>query len=307
MSTSRYIAVLLMLLISHTSYSCDVCGCNANGDSWGIMPNFNRSFIGLKNQWRSFVSTHPNTGDDLSGQKIRDEFFRTDIVMRVGISERIGIVAQVPYRYNYRLEGAFSSTYQGIGDASAFAQFLVVKPTLRLWRHSLFISAGAEAPTGKFKFSHDIPSMLQPGSGTWDFLYGLNYTIRRDDIGVNAELNYRDNGRTGIYEWGDVYSTSLKSFYAFQTDSSLQIMPWIGASFEHYNENTENTKYDISAAYTGGYVSAITGGLDVFSERYSFSVDAAIPLVSSFADDFGKMKFHVGCKFVFYLNTRKLF
>lgn len=305
------IRILLTLCVAVFSIfnlqACDVCGCSATGDSWGMMPNFNRSFFGVRSQWRAFESVHPDTGDEFANLPIRDDFFRTDITMRWGLSQRLGLLAQMPYRYNLREEGKDNSVHQGWGDASMQAQFLVLKPSLRLWQHALFISGGIEMPTGKFKFSHDIPSMLQPGSGTWDKLFGINYTLKRKGFGVNLEANYRDNGQIGTYEWGDVMSANLRLFAKIQADSMLQIIPWIGAGYEHYERNTENTVYDISAAYTGGYVMPLNAGVDVFAEKYSVSIDAGIPMVNSFSDDFGKMKIHLGVKLIFYIRDIQIF
>lgn len=304
----RRIFVLVAFLASaHQVWSCDACGCSINGDSWGIMPKYNVHFVGLRLQYRQYHSVHPADhaaeGTMLTGD---DYFYKADLFGRWTINRRILITAAMPYRYNLRHESSEKLTNSGIGDASLMVNYLPILPGCNDWKHALQISAGAEAPTGKFTFSHDHPANMQAGSGTWDYLFGLNYTLRYRNAGINLEGNYRYNGITKVgYDWGNSWTGGSKIFTTIHQDSSTTIMPWAGLSYEEYESNIENTKYQIRAAYTGGYLMSWNAGADYYSEHFGAGLELGMPIVNELSDGYSKMKFHAGARVMIFIQTKK--
>jgi hypothetical protein len=55
----KKIIISLMLLCStaFTSFACDICGCGVGSYYLGILPEFNKRFIGLRYQHKS-LQTH---------------------------------------------------------------------------------------------------------------------------------------------------------------------------------------------------------------------------------------------------------
>jgi hypothetical protein len=283
--------------------ACDACGSAGGGDGWGIMPNYNRHYAGLRFQYRYFHNAHQNLHslhpDIITGT---DHFFRTDVLMRFAFSERWQLTAVLPYRYTERLEEGFNSIQSGIGDASFFVQHLLIKPGENIWKHALQWNVGVKAPTGRFEFSHEVPSALQNGSGTWDFVLGASYTVRNSTWGINTEASYRFNGHTSSgYDWGNSHSEMLKLFHT-RTKGEVTILPWLGVSSEYYESNIENMKYQIRSVYTGGYLLNGLLGLDLYTPSMMFSIETGQALVNELADGSSKMKCHIGARFIYFIN-----
>ncbi|MBP8240682.1 MAG: hypothetical protein KAX50_12000 [Saprospiraceae bacterium] len=66
-------AALLWVLASGQVLACDVCGCAVGGNYLGILPQFRRHFAGVRFQYRTFDSEHPN----LFGEGIEFFFLHT--------------------------------------------------------------------------------------------------------------------------------------------------------------------------------------------------------------------------------------
>lgn len=131
--------------------ACDACGSAGGGDGWGIMPNYNRNYAGIRFQYRYFHNVHQNlhslSPDIVTG---KDHLYRVGVLARFGITERWQLTAILPYRYTERLEEGFNSVQNGIGDAAFFVQLLLIKPGEKKLKHVLQWNVGMKAPTGKF-------------------------------------------------------------------------------------------------------------------------------------------------------------
>lgn len=304
----KHLVVFIVCMMSfQTAQSCDACGCSINGDSWGIMPKYNIHFVGLRLQYRQYHNVHPDDhgaeGAMLTGD---DYFYKGDLFGRFSINRRLLLTGTLPYRYNLRLEDGEKMSNSGMGDGSLTINYLPILPGCNDWKHALQVSAGVEAPTGKFTFSHDNPANMQLGSGTWDYLFSMNYTIRYRNVGMNFEGNYRYNGITDVgYDWGNSWTAGAKLFTTIQQDSTSMFMPWVGISDEQYESNIENTKYQIRAAYTGGYLVTWNAGFDYYSQHFGAGIEFGIPVVSELSDGYSKMKFHAGARLMYFIQTKK--
>lgn len=324
----NFTVLMVLFIITQKVWACDACGCSINGDSWGITPKYNIHFVGLRLQYRQFHNVHPNDHGTEGGMLTGDDYFyRTDLFGRFSLNKRFQLTASLPYRYNLRMEEGVKSVQSGIGDASLMLNYLPILPGNKDWKHALQISGGVEAPTGAFEFSHDHPANMQPGSGTWDYLGGLNYTLRYRNGGINLEGNYRYNGvyEKGYgYDWGNSYITAGKIFWVkrstphqkksnnylqdvtgIEKDSTTHlIMFWSGFASEHYESNIENTKYQIRAAYTGGYMISWNAGVDFYAENFGAALEFGMPIKSDLSDGYSKMKFHAGARLMFFIPSK---
>jgi hypothetical protein len=302
----NFILVICAIMASHTLHACDACGCSSNGDGWGIMPNYNRHFAGIRFQYRHFHNQHPMSSSDNTSLSGDAHFYRADLQFRYTISRRFQVAAVVPYRFNQRTEGEIEMKKEGIGDVSLQFQYLPVLPGNGIVKHALQITAGTEAPTGKFMFSHEVPVNMQLGSGSWDYLAGLSYTIRHQKIGFNTEGTYRLNGYSeGGYDWGNSYTIANRLFYNVSSDSTSSLLPWIGMSYEHYESNIENMKYQIRAAYTGGELMLLHGGIDYFNNKVAIGAEFGIPVINNMSEGYSAVKINCGFRLMVFINPIK--
>jgi len=300
----KIMLVVMCVWIVAFAQACDACGCSVGGDGWGIMPNYNRHFAGIRLQYRTFHNTHGNTSghSDAANLTGNDYFLRNDFMVRFAISSRWQLMAVVPYRYNQRIENDYNTVQKGLGDVALYLQYLLIKPGDKDWKHALQLSFGSEAPTGNFTFSHEIPATLQAGSGTWDWIAGMGYTLRYRKWGINIEAIQRFNGYTKTgYDWGNSSAASGRLFYS-KVKENKTWMPWIGVATEYFESNIENMKYQIRAAYTGGYHVNGLAGLDYYSTRMMAGAELGLPVVSNLSDGSSFMRLHGGVRVAFFIQ-----
>lgn len=304
----KILLVLWCGLFAISMQACDACGCSIGRDSWGITPNNYRHFAGIRFQYRTFHNAHPASlsGNASDGMASGDDYFmRAEVIGRFAILPRLQLFGSMPYRYNERVEDGISSVHNGIGDASMQLQWMALKPGCNAWKHALQLNLGGKAPTGNFAFSHEVPVAMQPGSGSWDWMTGINYTLRFKNAGFNIEANRRFNGYTeGGYDWGNSSAFSSKFFVTLYSDSTSVWMPWIGTSAEYFETNIENMKYQIRAAYTDGHLITGNAGIDFYSDKLGISLEAGLPVISELAEGYSTMKFHVGARVLFFIQNK---
>lgn len=302
----KFILTICVIMGGFVAVGCDACGSTSNGDGWGIMPNYNRHFAGIRFNYRHYHNMHPMQSSDNTMLSGDDHFYRADLQLRYSINRRFQVATVLPYRFNNRTEGEIEMTKKGIGDVSVQLQYLPVLPGAGKVKHAVQLTAGVEAPTGKFLFSHDVPVNMQLGSGSWDYLAGLSYTIRYNKLGLSAEGTYRLNGDTESgYDWGNSYTAAGRLFCNVSRDSSSSVLPWAGMSYENYDTNIENMKYQIRAAYSGGELLLLNGGVDYFTSKLAIGAEFGIPMINKVSEGYSEVQINCGLRLLLFINQIK--
>lgn len=296
---------LLGLICPAGVMACDVCGAGSGSDGWGINPGIQRHFIGLRSNWRYFDGIHPEVQNELSSLTIRDYFSTHDIVGRFNWKHGLQFSLILPYKYNFRYEGENYSEQKGFGDASFHLHWMAIKPQDKNWKHALLLSAGIKAPSGKFKFSHDTPSALQPGTGSWDIPLNANYTLRNSTIGINLESSFRINGRADEkFVWGNS-SSSIARFLYLNIKDQQGYMVSTGISYDWSEPNLENELFQIESAYSGGETLNLLFGIDYYTRKANISLEFGFPVQQSFADGYTKLKSQAAIRLLYYINKKQ--
>ncbi|MBK6622536.1 MAG: hypothetical protein IPG32_17290 [Saprospirales bacterium] len=230
----KWIMLIWLLTTAGIAQACDVCGCSAGGSSFGLLPNYHRHFMGIRYQYRSFLSEH----HDAPGVFSTERYHSAEVWGRWVLGKRFQLFGQLPYNhYTQEQEGAMRS-FDGLGDASLIAQVVVFNTGDSLglsWRHGLQLGGGVKLPTGRSRAgegSGDISPSLLPGTGSFDFpIQGL-YTLRYGKWGANLEASYRINtANRDEYRFGNRLNGSLRVFYAPGKGKAI-FMPNAGIQFE---------------------------------------------------------------------------
>lgn len=143
----------------------------------------------------------------LAGQHIHahsaDWLLTTSLGMSYGVTENLMLSLRLPYVYRENIRaghhahggGGPVNTVDdhgdagGIGDVAALGQY-------RFWIHDGHQAAlllGLKAPTGQTDKKHDgekLDAEHQPGSGSWDGLFGLAASTQAGKISLNASTLY---------------------------------------------------------------------------------------------------------------------
>lgn len=274
----KYLLYLLLITAMpgiQRAAACDVCGCAANANYFGILPQYGQHFAGLRYTSSRFTSSHMPSLFETSQSPYHESLQRMEVWGRFYPAKRIQLYAFIPYQYNTRNDAGVVTTSQGLSDISVMGNYILINTgdSGRLsWRNTLSLGGGVKAPTGRFDPSG--AASLQTGTGTWDYLLNAIYTTRYKQLGLNADVNVRLNTANADYRYGNRYTSSVRLFY-WHRYKLVSILPHTGILAEYAQKDR---KYGIDQYYTGGngYYSAT--GIDVYFRRISVGCIYTVPL-----------------------------
>jgi hypothetical protein len=278
---------LLILLVLQTiaagTSACDVCSCSSGGSYYGILPQFQKHFIGVRWTGRSFTSHHPpsNIADQIALPPSEENFNTVELWGRFYPVKRVQVFAFLPYNIFNKNENGNTTTVNGLGDAMLLANYAVINTGDSMFKkvkHTLLLGGGAKFPTGKYnadKEGIELNPNLQTGTGSFDFILNTNYTLRYNKAGMNAEFSYRLNtANKNDYRFGDKLNASLR-FFTWLKTKSVSFLPNIGATFEH---SEKDLKSNVREYYSGGNVVYGTAGIETYLKRFNIGFTFQQPL-----------------------------
>jgi hypothetical protein len=294
------IVALSMALSVNTALACDVCGCSVGGSYFGILPQFQQNFVGLRYQHRSFTSEHLTLFPNEAPLKTQETFHTTELWGRYVPHPKVHLFAFVPYNYFTKEEENIHSVVSGLGDVSLMAHYIVFNTgdsVKTKWKQALQIGTGIKLPTGKSNHIQEhsgllIPS-IQAGTGAFDIPFSIIYTIRNGKWGANAEANYRLNlHNKRDYKFGDRMTTSVRTFYWYGK-KNFTILPHLSVGYEHGFRDTDK---GAEAEYTGSQSILGGAGIDFYYKRFILNANTQIPLYQHIAQGqiTGKSRFNIG-------------
>lgn len=286
----QLICCLLLFLSAATARACDACGCSAGSQSLGILPQFYRHFVGLQYQYRSFSSLHQEIGDNKPVTKGDESYNTYQLWGRYYVGKRLQLYGFVPYRTSLVHEDGNTIQNSGLGDVSVWANYIFIKTpdsSESQWNQVLLAGGGIKAPTGH----HDGISILdreglpnvQPGTGSWDFVTDVNYTVRRNSIGLNAEAAYtfttvdKEN-----YKYGNKLLSGLTGFYWLQT-GKFALLPQLGLRYEFTLHDYDNYRRKWLNDQTGGNIFYAMAGVQAYYSHWGLQLSYQLPITQNYA------------------------
>lgn len=282
--------VICIWLLSVQAAACDVCGCGASGNFLGILPQYQKHFIGLSYQYQSFSSIHPEVEGSTSSQESSDHFQSLTAWGRFYPFKRLQVFVFVPYHYNYVQEAGQTTVMDGLGDISISANYMLLNTadsTHYKLKHTLLIGGGIKTPTGKNNFTNNegiILSNMQPGTGSWDFMLNMNYTLRYRSIGLSTEASYQIptvNQRDYLY--GNKLNAGMLAF-SWQQINQLSLLPQAGVRMQYSAQDLSSYEYNISNPYSGGTQWYATAGMGCYYKAFAVTGLYSLPFAGNYAD-----------------------
>jgi hypothetical protein len=250
--------------------ACDVCGCGMGGQYFGILPQFQRHFVGFRYIQRGFTSQHPALFSYDKPSVSDDQYDRFEIWGRWAVNPKLQIFGFLPYQMSTQV-GSATQKVNGISDPWFMVNYMVINTgdsVEHSWRHALIVGAGAKLPFGKIHTASgesSTPTQLQPGTGSIDLPFHLGYTLRRNQVGVNLETNLRINTKNNQdYQFGHRLNSAVRFFYWKQW-GNVSILPSAGLAYEW--ARTDKLK-DIQVDMTGGDLWAMHVGFDFYYRSF---------------------------------------
>ncbi|GCD79241.1 hypothetical protein [Schleiferia thermophila] len=283
----RALFVLVVIMWVFGASACDICGCGIGGGYLGVMPQFHKNLIGYRYLMSAFL--HPETpynatnGDQLQ----RDVYHRQDVWMRYYHGADNQFFVFIPYRMNVReYESGRVDWIKGIGDIQLNYLRQIINQSAdpgRLWRHSWFVGAGLQMPTGKF-MQRDAqgrmhPLQIQSGIGAWGYQIQNLYILRWKNFGIQSDIQYRYFQPNELeYQLGNAFVSSISLFHWWQMTPRTALLPIMGMQLEAYGYDTE---YRIKKPDTGGQFGFLTAGVDLYYRDFVFQVFGQFPTIEA--------------------------
>lgn len=274
--------------------ACDICGCGVGSYYIGILPEFNKKIFGIRYQYKT-LRTHIGAGG-ASTYLTTDESYRTaEIWGGWNIGKRFRVMGFVPFNFNERLNQGVTSNKNGIGDIAftGFYQLLNHNKTIgnKLLVQSLWVGGGVKLPTGKYeplekKPGEESANIFQLGTKSLDFTLNAMYDIRIQDVGMNANVNYKINTANGYdYQYGNKFSGNVQAYYKIRVKNVVTIAPNTGVLYEAAQKDMDG-KY--ASDVSGGYALTGTVGMEAAFRNISIGGNWQTPLSQNLANGFVK-------------------
>ena len=299
----KRILMLTIFIISMPvlAISCDICGCGPGNNYIGILPEFQKHIVGLRYRNNSMI-THLGVGGINTPLTTKEQYNIAEAWGGWNITERIRIMASVPYSFNSKENQGVTETKNGIGDISilGFYEIINSRKTIinkngksRQLVQSLWIGGGTKLATGKYVASdkseaNQSANLFQLGTGSYDFNLNAMYDIRLQDAGINVSGNYKINTANKYdYQYGNKLNVNSQLYYKFRTKKDRMIAPNIGAQYEKSQQDWDET---ITVFASGGYAVLGTVGVETAFSKYAVGANFQTPLSQNLGNGIVKSK-----------------
>lgn len=266
--------------------ACDICGCSLGGNYFGILPLYNKNFIGLRWSPAKF-HFYILPSQYLAAQQSNDTYTKMELWGRYYVTKRLQPFAFIPYAYNNMNGTDQIVSASGQGDINIMANYLVFNTdeSKSDFKHTLIAGGGVKLPTGKFKLEDKgkiINRNFQMGTGSLDFNLNAEYTLRYKKTGINLESGYKINTRNSHdYLFGNQYHGSAQLFF-WQSVGMFSFLPHAGVNFEQAATHKEG---NIIQTNTGGNAWLGSAGLDIYLSRFTVGLNVQQPIVQHYNSD----------------------
>lgn len=274
------VSLILVLFTVVSTQACDICGCGVGSYYLGILPQFNKRFAGLRYQ-RNTLRTHLGPSGERTPITADETYQTAEFWAGWNIGSRFRVLAFVPYNFNEREAQTGNGSKNGLGDVALMGYFKLFDHSAtvgeRLLVQSAWIGGGVKVPTGKYEPTerlaiNDSPNNFQLGTASTDFTLNAAYDIRYNDLGLNANVNYKMNTANKYdYRYGNKLTTNVLAYYKFRIANSVTVAPNAGVLYETAAKDVENEKYAVDVS--GGYSLAAVVGVEVALKRLSFGAN----------------------------------
>lgn len=296
----------LLFLTTFPLFACDICGCAASGFSIGMLPNSKHHFLGLRTTMRWFESQPAPDGHGFRG--VSSQFFTTtELFGRYKIGRRFQLQAFVPYVMNQKTDSV-TTTIHGIGDVVAMGNFVFIDNLDSLGkkvRQSGTIGLGIKSPTGQFfKLGFEEINML-PGTGSFDFIANLNYSVQFNKFGLQNETGFTYKLKNKYnYRFGNALTISQLFFYRIDINENLKFIPQLGVNFSHNWKDLKNGVLS-EDTFNGGNMVNAQANLYLIYKNFGINFQVYVPVFQKLNQGYVAQKSMVRVGVNYFINSKK--
>ncbi len=251
---------LLVLFLQVIDFKgCEICGC-----FMGILPYDNQSSVAFFHRYRIFNGyyaqhqkgeffpsgayrvmhgNHSSNNLDTVKKYLPTDYESYKIYecrLKWFIHQRIEINALLPFMETRMKEDTFKIKHFGLSDPTFLVGYHLIKKIYEeKFQHRLILLAGIKLPSGNYYAKDDygnrIPLLLQPGTGSVDYLVAYTYTLGYKKFGLMSNSMYKINGENYYHE--KISNSITMNFLLFY---KVKLKNWIFIpSIQNYYEYTK--------------------------------------------------------------------
>ncbi len=300
------ITLYLLIILASGSIACDVCSCSSGGSYYGILPQFQKHFIGVRWTGSSSSASHIPSyiADEIYTPPTRITLHSAELWGRFYLAKRLQLFVFIPFNVLTEKENNVATTIFGLSDATLMANYAIINTgdsLMKKLKHTVLLGGGVKFPTGKFRSIDDGSAAnpnMQTGTGSFDFIVNGVYTMRYKKAGINTEASYRFNtANRDNYRFGNRLNLTFKTFLWLKA-KNFSFLPNAGLSFENAQKNTRKNseKY-----YTGGNALYATAGMETYFKKFNLGFSFQQPVAYNLAEGLIKpaQRYTVNLTFMF--------
>jgi hypothetical protein len=272
----KYLIILFLCLTSYSSFACDICGCGVGSYYLGILPDFNKRFVGFRYQHKTLM-THLGPGGKTSYLTTNETYQTAEVWGGWNLGNKFRVLYFLPYNFNERSSTELNGSKNGLGDVAVMGYYNLFssRTTIsdKLLVQSLWIGAGVKAPTGKYEprerdLLTESPNNFQLGTASTDFTLNATYDVRLMDFGIDVNLNYKINTNNKYdYRYGNKFTTNALAYYKIRVAKKLTIAPNAGVLYETSRQDIEDKNFAVDVS--GGHSESVIAGVEANFSRFS--------------------------------------
>ena len=261
--------LLIAFFISLTCLSasaCDICGLGTSNYNPVLFTQLSKNYLSINYLHRLY---HIQGTDGLN-----KEYFNTILVSgQYSITNKLQLVAMVPYQVNKQKNAKAINDLKGLGDVTLIGNY-------RLWNHegiskthSLVVGAGVKLPTGKYeavKSAAIEEQNFQLGTGSIDYLVNGTYRLNVHQWSFSAVGSYKYNtANKQDYRYGDVLTAGATALYRKEF-KNFSLAPFVQVMNEKQMMDANN---HLLREHSGGNALYTGGGFDLTTSRFGAGVN----------------------------------
>lgn len=233
-------------------------------------------------------SVFANADDDPSAANRDLERFANISVLGYGATSDLALFGVLPYvdtelRTTPPGGGRVTREASGIGDALLFGRYTIVRRDAPGQNFRVAPFAGVELPTGESSRSDalgPLPPALQPGSGSFDPVFGLIATYQTLDFEIDAQASHRINTEGSGRNLGDeVRLDGALQYRLYPSELGEGVPGFLYGVIEGNFAYRERNRIDgVTNPNSGGASLLISPGLQYVTQRWIAEAIVQVPV-----------------------------
>jgi hypothetical protein len=294
MKKHHILIFIIFISLSLDGYGCEICGCSHGDFQIGLLPNFNKGFLGYRYGYSRFNSRVKDEPSEFS----RD-FYQTMELWGGYNFKNLQVMTFVPYIFSRKESDDGVTSSRGAGDWMVLLNYRIFTTTAlsenekRTVQNEIYVGGGIKLPTGVNQVNVSDPEFnigdfnSQSGTGSVDYILSLTHNLMWNNNGIVTNIAYRINtANQQAYRFGNRAYVNASYYYTFRK-SVTAIKPNIGINFQR---NGINTFAAAEVEDSNGYNLNSAVGVNVVRKKIGFSATAFIPLAQNNFDGQTKLK-----------------